>query len=396
MKAIAAKGAIFLFFVYLVWFRAAHHHVSLYLYGGTALVAITTLLYVNHKPFKCLIPPKGIMFWMGFAIYSLVVGLVVASDRNQLISSVVTYMAFLFVCYCAYIISRGENDIQWLIKVIIIVCYICAVYTLFWGKPYQTEFYVTTMGPENNPNTLGTTMVFGMFAVLYSNKQKLGGLVFIFATLTLFTYVIVLTGSRKALLSALVLGVIWFAAFLRDAWKNYKRRGRFLRISLVVAGACFAIAYFTNAYADTASFERMLMLFAKGGMDARQSMYAEAFDMFKTSPLFGIGYDQYRLHSSYGTYSHATYAEVLSCGGIFGSLIYFTPVIWTGYLIYKKLKNEKSYRVGILFALYAVEMFLGTGNIFMYSFMHMTMWTIMFMLLENDEIYKSDIVNGVQ
>ena len=255
MKAIAAKGAVFLFFIYLVWFREASHHVSLFLYGGTLLVFITTLLYVNHRRLSCLAPPKGIMFWAGFGVYSLVIGLVVASDRGLLVSSIVTYMAFMFVCWCICIICHGENNIQWLLKCITIVCYVCAVYTLFFGKPYYNGIYVTTMGSENNPNTLGATMVFGMFAVLYCNKQKMGGLVFTFATLTLFTYVIILVGSRKALLSALVLGVIWFAAFLRDAWKNYKRRESFLRISLVVVGVCFAIAYFTNAYADTASFE---------------------------------------------------------------------------------------------------------------------------------------------
>ena len=52
MRAKAAKISIFLFLLYLLWYRDAYQHVSLFLYGGTLLVVGTVLLYVNHRPLR--------------------------------------------------------------------------------------------------------------------------------------------------------------------------------------------------------------------------------------------------------------------------------------------------------------------------------------------------------
>lgn len=384
MKAKVSKFSVFLFLLYLLWYTEAKASVALFLYGGTALVAITTIIYTNGKSTRILMPPKGILYGVGYGVYSLVTGIVIAADRSVMASSLKTYLAFLFVCYCIVIICQGEGDISWLLKIIVAICSICMIYTLFWGYRYYNGVYVITMGPENNPNSLGALMVFGMFAVLYRNEQKTGRLLFSFATVILFGYIIILSGSRKALISATVLCMIWFVTFLKDTWKNCERAERIKRFLLVAIMLGIAFAYFNNAYLKTASFERLLRLFSGGGTNSRWGMYVEAAELFKKSMLFGIGFDQFRVLSSFHSYSHSTYAEVLACGGILGCLIYFTPIIWTGCLIYKKLKKEKNYQAGMLFALYAVEMFLGTVNIFMYTFMHMMMWSILYILTEKE------------
>lgn len=383
MKAIAAKASIFLFLLYLLWYSAAYQNVALFLYGGTLLVVITTALYVNHRPLVSIVPPKGILFWIGFGIYSLLTGLVVATDRSLLVSSIITYMAFLVICWCICIICRGENDIQWLRKCMIIVCYVCAVYTLFFGKHYQNGVYYISMGPGDNPNSLGILMVYGMFAALYNKKRKIGELLWMLASVLLFFYVIILTCSRKSLLSGGLLCIVWLITFIRDTRKLTDRKEKWIKYGLLVAALAIGVAYFVKEYANTASFARLQKLFKDGSSSVRMGMYGEAVELFKTSKLFGIGFDQFRVRSSFGTYSHSTYAEVLSGGGVFGCVVFFYPVIRTGLALVKKYIKSHSYQIGMLLALFLVEIFLGTGTIFMYSFGHLIIWSILYMTAEN-------------
>ncbi len=388
MKAKLAKTSIFLFCLYLIWYREAFGHVSLFLYGGTALVVGTTLLYVNHRPLGCLIPPKGLICWAAFGVYSLITGLVVASSRSVLVSSIVTYMAFLFVCYCAAIICKIEKDIYWILNVLLAVCYVCAVYTIFFGQPFKNGVYVTTMGPENTPNGLGVMMLVGMFAVLYRNERKLGGILLTLVTLILFMYVVILTGSRKFFVGAIILILLWIVPFLKNAWRSYKKTRKSLRILLALAVIVIGISYFMNSYVNTASFQRMLTALTAEGTTVRNNMYKEAFELFKDSPLFGIGFNQFRVLSSYQTYSHSTYAEVLVCGGVFGCLLFFVPIVWTGYKIAKKTLREKTNEAYVMLALYLAELAVGTVSVYAHTFMHMLLWAIFFIWVEVADISK--------
>lgn len=386
MKAIAAKTSIFLFLLYMLWYGATYRNVPLFLYGGAMLVVVTTAIYANHRTLGCLVPPKGILLWLGFGAYSLIIGLVVATDRSLLVSSIERYMAFLVVCWCICVICTEENDIQWLLKCIIIVCHICALYTVFFGKQYGDGVYYISMGPKSNPNSLGILMLYGMFAVLYNKKHKLGEVLGMLVSMLLFFYVVILTGSRKSLISGALLCMVWLIAFVRDTHKIANKREKRLKYALLLIVLVIGWVYFAKHYANTASFTRLQTLFNDGSSFVRMGMYREAVELFKTSKLFGIGFDQFRVLSSFDTYSHSTYAEVLACGGILGCVVFFYPIIQTGIVLVKKLRNSPSYRMGMLLALFLVEIFLGTGMIFMYSFDHLLIWSILHMTAENPEL----------
>lgn len=384
MKAVASKASIFLFLLYSFWYRSAYRYVSLFLYGGAILVVITTAIYVNHRTMSCLIPPKGILFWVGFGVYSLLTGLVVATDRGLLVSSIVTYMAFMLVCWCICIVCQGENDIKWLLKCIAIVCHVCAIYTVFFGK--QSGIYAITMGPDDNPNSLGVLMVYGLFSVLYNKKRKVGELLGMLASTMLFFYVIILSCSRKSLLSGALLCLVWLIAFVRDTHKHANRREKSMKYALLLITLAIGGIYFVKYYANTNSFERLQFLGSDGSTHLRLEMYKEGWEFFKSSKLFGIGYKQYMVHSSYGAYAHSTYAEVLACSGIFGCILFFYPIMKTGLAIVKKLRRNPSYQKGMLLSLFLVEMFLATGVIFMYSLDDLIIWSILYMTTENTSL----------
>lgn len=386
MKSVAAKGSVLLFLLYRLWYKEAFNDILLILYGGTALIVLTTLLYVDHKPLKALLPAKGILIGVYFGVYSLITGLVVATDRGLLVSSIITYMAFLLICVCISVICYGENSFQWLLKCIAIVSYVCAIHTLFFGKPFYNGIYVTTMGPNNNPNALGIMMVLGMFSVLYNQRKKLYELILPLASVFLFGYVIILTGSRKSLLCGGLLCFVWLINFVIDTHRSTNSKSKISKYVLLIAATTIGVMYFMKHYANTASFERLILLSKDGSSTARMEMYRESFEFFKSAKFFGIGFNQFRVLSSFKGYAHSTYAELLADAGIFGCVLYFYPIIKTGVLLIKQMWNKPSYQVGMLFALYVVEIILGAAVIYMYIPNQLVIWSILYMAAENTSL----------
>ena len=132
----------------------------------------------------------------------------------------------------------------------------------------------------------------------------------------------------------------------------------------------------------------MTTLFTSGSTKMRSEMYEESIDFFKRSPLFGIGYDQFRVLSRYKLYSHSTYAEVMADGGIIGMLLFITPILIAGFRLFKLRKRTNTYTVWIFIALYCVEVFLGAVNIFMYDITHLLIWSLIFFYTQYGAFYN--------
>lgn len=386
MKRIIVQFSIFLFLLNLFWYSEAFESVPILLYGGTALVAISTAYYINGRCWSEISLPHGMQWWIFFGVYSAVTGIVVATDKSILFSSLITYFAFLFVLACIVALIKGEGSIQWLLKQIVVITIICALYTIFKGIDYYNGILVRTMGLHNNPNTLGALMVFGSFSLLCLSKPQLKAMFYNAIILVLFMYIIILTGSKKALLSEGIILCIWVWGFFKGMRQSERLFNRMCAYLLVAICGCAVVYYFMTDYINTASFIRMQSLTTSGSTNTRMGMYKEAFEMFKTSPLFGVGYSQFRVLSSYGSYSHATYPELIAGSGIFGTLIFMYPVIVTGKRLVIGKFSGNSYFKSMLLALYAVELFLGAMNIFFYEFSHLLMWTILFIEAENQEL----------
>lgn len=194
------KFIIFLYMVYLLWYSEAIGYSNILLYGGIIIVGISFLLYINGRSTDILRIPSGLLSWIAYGVTSLIIGLLIATDRELMISSLMTFFAFLFLCICILVVLRVEQNIQWFTNCLLAICIICALYTIFNGYNYYNGVMVVTMGANNNPNTLGTLMVFGMFAVMYNEKKGVFQLVGSISILALFLYIIIITGSKKALL----------------------------------------------------------------------------------------------------------------------------------------------------------------------------------------------------
>ena len=380
-KSLFIKSTIFIYIIYLLWYTQAIGHSNIFLYGGIILVFIFFLNYINGKRFNDFKVSKRLLYWFFYGIYSLIFGLIVAVDKVYLITSLSTYFAFLFLCISIFIISSMEKDSDWIINYLMIVCLFCALYTIFNGYDYYNGVMVITMGPNNNPNTLGALMVFGMFSVMYKEKKRIYQLLASLVVLLLFFYIIIISGSKKALLSGLIFILIWgigFTKYIRNKNLNYK----LITMIILIITLTIFVYYFSSLYINTSSFERLTGLRSSGSTNIRIGMYKESLFLFKNNPLIGIGYNQFRFLSFFETYSHSTYAELLSGGGIIGTLLFLTPIISTGINLIKNRTKLPAYNHWLYIAIYCVEVFLGTVNIIMYSFMHLLMWTIIYVYVE--------------
>lgn len=387
-RSILSKSVIFLFLLYLFWYKEAIGNSPLFLYGGTFIVLLSTLVYIDRKPISTFRIPKGIIYWILYAIYSVITGIAVATNYGELFSSIITFLAFIVVCICIGVVCMGEESFDWVLKCIIIISVISAFYTIFNGYPYYNGVIVTTMGPENNPNTLGVLMVIGIFCSVYIQKNNIPNFFMTLFLNVLFIYVIILTASKKALLSAGVLIAIWSIVYIKNLFKRKNILAAIFGFLTFTAILAVILTQLEKVFFNSASFERMQTLLTSGSSTVRVDMYNEAWNMFLKGPLFGVGYNQFKYHSVYGSYAHSTYAEVISGAGLIGGIIYFFPIVICSKKLIEGFVKTKQYRQGILVGLLIVELFLGTVQIFMYEFIHILVWTLLFIILENDFSYN--------
>lgn len=184
-------------------------------------------------------------------------------------------------------------------------------------------------------------------------------------------YVIVFhSGSRAAL--------AWVAAMFGYIVAAYYNRN--IVFSLFAAG-CMAflglvLAYFV--FPEISVFSRIAVLFDEVAMRGegeksfftRMHMFQEALGLWQQSPVWGNGNEAYRVHGSYGTYSHSNYTELLANYGGLGFILFNFPVAWGAWTAWKMRKsvNEDIRKL----AIWAV---ICCGMLFVVSFVNVIYYT---------------------
>ena len=381
MATKVSKFFIVLFLIYELWYKEAYGNISTILYGTVILATVFVALDFFAK--RTLKMNSFIIMLFVFGITSFVTGMFVSKDFSWFISSMITYFAFVIVCFdISYVIST-ENKREWLMDTFVIVSLICSFQTIFMGVDYKTEVIVRTMILDNNPNTLGFTMILGIFALIYKKERTSKHLLLYIAMLLLFLFVIVLTGSRKSLLCAMILLIIWTISILRtERGFSYKK---IVLISGIFIAVLAAVYYVMNYYIYSSSYERLLMVTKSGGATStRMKMFLDGISFWESSPIIGIGFGQYQILSPFHKYSHNSYAEILSCTGAIGFLIFFVPIFNLLRKIWKKARNKKEphrYDYVMCTAMLLVELILGIGQIYIYDIGHLVILSYIAMSL---------------
>lgn len=377
---------VFVFLLYLEWYKEIWGDKPLILYGSVGLLTgLVAIRLVRQRYLHLNTMPSFLKMYFIYFVYSFS-GILVARNVSAMVSSLITFFCFIIVCFDCWYISYLLDDHNWIYKILKCVAIICALQVILRGQPYYNGVMVTTMSSINNPNTLALILLIGMLSfVIDFNVEKLSSFITTMFANVMMLYGIILTGSRKCFLAAIPVMVYWLWFYIKVTRKEGRTK-RMLFLMVVMAlglGVCFS--FYRKYFQSTSIFERLLGLFSEGGTSKRQQLYSDAFTYFKSSPLIGIGFNQYRQWSPYGYYSHSSYAEVLSCGGIIGTLVFFVPLL-TCLLRYIKLAIQKKpfdemYRIRMIALMFVCELFIGVGQIFIYDMLHL----LVLMLISMEE-----------
>lgn len=366
-----SKFLFITFLFYIEWFQVVFIQIPnmLFLLGSGMFIFIILHAFQTKLDMVKVLTMEFYL-WGFFALSSLFLGMLVAVNYGFLISAISSFVQYLILMYCIVYISIQDDNIDFFINVYILLAIVCAITAVFWGIDYEDGRI--SMGFRNNPNSLGEMMVIGISFILYKlNIKKMIVLALSFSVIFLLIYVAILTGSRKALLSLLLVNAYWFMFVIFDEIKKLtiseKLKGLFIIIFALLLG-CYI---FNPLLKDSVAMERISTLLEEGA-GAREEMYRVAMELFKKNPLIGIGFNNYRAVTIFATYSHSTYAEALACTGIIGSFFYFSVYIliffkYTRLITYLKddiilLKQAK-----VMLGLFVILLFLGTGVIHFYE-----------------------------
>ena len=365
-----------IFFLYMEWYKQIWGNSPVILYGTVSTLTLFVFIRMLHERyFRVGAIPSLLKMLILYLFYSFL-GIFVARDKELFVSSLVTYASFVIVCFNCWYISFKLGNHDWIYRIFRLVSGICAVQVVFWGQPYYNGVVVTTMSSINNPNTLGLILLIGIFSFSIGiNLKGLRSFIVAMAANIMMLYGIVLSGSRKCFLAAVPVFVFWLFTYVRAMIKKKEIKQLLIALGCIGVGLILCVSYYNHFFQSTASFERLTILFQGEGTSTRKELYQEAVEYFQTSPIIGIGLDQFRVWSPYDFYSHSSYAEVLACGGLIGIVIFFVPLMrclraCIGQAVCKST-YENMYRIRMVVLLFICELFIGVGQIYIYSVIHM-------------------------
>jgi O-antigen ligase len=199
-----------------------------------------------------------------------------------------------------------------------------------------------------NPNTLGMVLSHSTIALIYLGMKNKSKLYFIFI-LPLISLVF-LSGSRKAFL--MIIGGTFLLFFL---YTNKVKNKLFVIVVAILSfwgiyQIIMNIPFFYEVLGKRINITNIVNHQFTASTNTRISMIKEGWFLFTKRPIIGYGLENYRLVSSFGTYSHNNYIELLVSTGLVGFIIYYSlPVCILISSLIKKIKGNSEYNIIIVF-----------------------------------------------
>lgn len=187
---------------------------------------------------------------------------------------------------------------------------------------------------ETNANIFGTNAAFLFGFILYAAKKARWRKISLDVMLGILLVVILLTGSRKALIAA-ALFVVAFFLF----WSPEKGTADTVIRVIGLAAACLvAVLLIMNVQVLYDALGNRLETMYRyvflgeevdGSAVTRSNMVAIGIELFLSmNPILGLGLNNFKYLSGYWTYSHNNYIELLCSLGIVGVLVFYVPLIY--------------------------------------------------------------------
>ena len=393
-----SKTFFVLFLFYIGWFQTFVFPIPRMplILGGSMIILLVLHKMLSEKNTRFIIS-KPIFILLFFILYSLLSGFFVVYDKNHFINSLFTYVQIVAMMIYIVNISTIDKNNNFFIKCYVIFSIFYMLCMMLWG--FEGREGRLALSENSNPNGDGLTLLFGVFCILFLTKpKKIGKLIVSLVLVSLHIYIIVETGSRKSFIGVILLVLFWFSFAFKDYWKAYSISKKLIFLLVLLILLVVLVPKFSYIFLDSSVYHRLIKRgYTISSDQIRSGMYRESLAFFYANPLFGIGFNHYRILSIYGTYSHSTYAELISTTGIIGTIIYllsYVVIIYNLIVIY--IKNAKS-KISLQSLQYMILMFimlvLGTGVIHFYRITDNIMFALMisFYQIEKSKLNKQAI-----
>jgi len=331
--------------------------------GVLALLALSSWLRRRDR-----IPAEVVLFG-AFIAWAVLTGFLFAGNPDLALAygRLMSQELVLAFALAAYVRERGRPSVAFLLLLV-------APLGLYWYARAQGQLVTAQAGGRGdswrlasfmgNPNAAATLCLYGLFAVAYFlwSRRKPGLVLWPLLVLPFIAIQLVLSGSRKNLLSFGIFVLMW--AFLTYG-RAKASRVRMVLLLLVIATALYAGGRFVME--NTHAGDRFRKAASDPRLDTgRYALYLEGWAMFLQAPVQGVGLGNFVANSSTGLYAHSDVMEVLATTGLVGFVLYFSIylVLWLRLRrVLKKRKDATSrYMAGLYQAMIITLMVLGLGS----------------------------------
>ena len=366
------------------------------------VIAIYILVYIVYKNFKPLIKFIKSPFFIWYMTFWIVL-IIITYIENQ---AELINLVKMWIVFSTYIFEFGilycDDETREYLKLTRMM-EITAVFLSIWILVH--EFPMLIKGERigisimtGNQNSAGILLSIYSFFIIYNLTQVKGNkkqAIKHIISLILCGIVIFATGSKKAIIIAGIASILFI---YREKRIVMKRVIIFSIIGVVAIVACCTVpALYKNVGRRFMSMlgELGIIEFQTDNSSKLRMTYAEdAIELWKNKPIFGGGYNNFRLNSGYNTYSHNNYTELLCSVGVIGTLIYY------GYYIILLKKNiwlkSKKNMLTIMYSLFIISLLF--SDIGAVTFSTYPLYYMMLFLIEFNvkQIGKEQIGEGKQ
>lgn len=231
-----------------------------------------------------------------------------------------------------------------IIKIYCLSCFFLLCKILLFTE--TSNILVRDFGVVLNANTIGIQFAIAIVLMIWLQKEKQIGLTLASVSMVIFGAGVILTGSKKALLSIAV-GLV--ASYLFTS-ENFVRKIRNASLLLIVGlGIFYLIKDNEFIYSIIGRrFQGMFNGFFLGKMYADASTYARisvsevALMYWRERPFLGYGLNSFEAITQFGFYTHNNYIQLLFDVGLIGLFIYYSLFVW---IIWKGIRKTIIYSV---------------------------------------------------
>lgn len=329
-----------------------------------------TLLIFKDFPIEL----KLLNLWMLFAFFT---GYFVAIDHINFFDGMSKLFFYIMIANVVAIILLYKFRLFNTIIYGIILAGIINLVSVYLGIGADyAEATGRAVGLNSNPNTLGLKVVYASAALIFFIVVKRLNLKYIIISLILlsaFFQTILMSGSRKSLLTFLVFFLVSVVLYYTRDHKKIKLSTIAYSLILLITLGAIANIGLPVLLEGSSVGDRIEMGSERGGVegDIRYEMYLYALELFSDHPLLGIGINNFKNYFWSGQYSHSDYAESISSTGLLGFLIYqsvYLIVLFRSMKIFFNVKDKLLRTYAGMAALFIIMLkVVGTGVILFYS-----------------------------